>query len=41
NLDTGAYNVMDLNTGDYSIDSQIKGSTRVSAAVNLLSYHYD
>lgn len=41
NLDTGAYNVMDLNTGDYSIDSQIKGSTRVSSAVNLLSYHYD
>jgi hypothetical protein len=41
NLDTGAYNVMDLNTGDYSIDAKIKGSTKVSAAVNLLSYHYD
>jgi hypothetical protein len=41
NLDTGAYNVMDLNTGDYSIDSSVKGSTRVSDAVNLLSYHYD
>lgn len=41
NLDTGAYNVMNLSTGDYSIDSKIKGSTRVSAAVNLLSYHYD
>ena len=41
NLDTGAYNVLDLNTGDYDLDGKIKGKTQVSKAVNLLSYHYE
>lgn len=41
NLDTGAYNVLEVNTGDYSMDSELKGGTSISSAVNLLSYHYN
>lgn len=41
NLDTGAYNVLDVNTGDYSIDSELKGTTSINRAVNLLSYQYN
>ncbi|WP_052593790.1 hypothetical protein [Aureispira sp. CCB-QB1] len=41
NLDTGAYNVLQVNTGDYAIDSHLKGATSISSAVNLLSYHYN
>lgn len=41
NLDTGAYNVLDLDSGDYTVDKSIKGKIGVHKAVNLLSYHYD
>ncbi|MGH1336711.1 MAG: hypothetical protein ACRBFS_11330 [Aureispira sp.] len=41
NLDTGAYNVLEVNTGDDSLDSELEGETSISRAVNLLSYHYN
>jgi len=41
NLDTGAYNVLQLNTGDSTTDRAIKGGTSISHAVNLLCYRYD
>jgi hypothetical protein len=40
NLDTGAYNVLEINTGDYTMDKTLKGDTNISKAVNLLSYYY-
>lgn len=41
NLDTGAYNVLQVNTGDYSLNSKLKGPTSINRAVNLLSYYYN
>ncbi len=41
NLDTGAYNVLEVNTGDDSVDRELKGETSISSAVNLLSYYYN
>lgn len=41
NLDTGAYNVLKVNTGDDEVDQELKGKTSISRAVNLLSYYYN